>query len=102
MFNKNYDTKDVVQELVKDVRVKIINDNYSKAFIRNNEDTILKMVHEPTKAYSTTEFFLFGHIHNTQKVKRNGLNVGIDCHNYLPINLETVLLLQKCYTKTLR
>ena len=36
-------------------------------------------------------FNLFGHIHKLQMVKRNGLNVGTDCHNFYPIDLETVL-----------
>lgn len=35
-------------------------------------------------------FNLFGHIHRLQMVKRNGLNVGVDCHDYCPISMETV------------
>ena len=35
-------------------------------------------------------FSLFGHIHKLQMVKRFGLNVGVDCHNFKPIDLETV------------
>lgn len=37
-----------------------------------------------------TRFNLFGHIHRLQMVKRNGLNVGVDCHDYCPIDMETV------------
>lgn len=48
------------------------------------------MVHEPSKL-NDFEFGLFGHIHKLQMVRRNGLNVGVDCHNYKPIDLETVL-----------
>lgn len=36
-------------------------------------------------------FALFGHIHQLQMVRRYGLNVGIDCHNYKPISIDTVL-----------
>ena len=36
-------------------------------------------------------FHLFGHIHERQMIKRFGLNVGIDCHNFKPIDLDTVL-----------
>lgn len=35
-------------------------------------------------------FYLFGHIHEKQKVKRNGLNVGVDVHNFTPVSTETV------------
>ena len=34
---------------------------------------------------------MFGHIHKLQMVKKNGLNVGVDCHNFKPISLEEVL-----------
>lgn len=36
------------------------------------------------------KFNLFGHIHRLQMVRRNGLNVGVDCHDYSPIDMETV------------
>jgi calcineurin-like phosphoesterase family protein len=36
-------------------------------------------------------FNLFGHIHKLQMVKRYGLNVGVDCHNFTPIDINTVL-----------
>jgi calcineurin-like phosphoesterase family protein len=50
-----------------------------------------QLVHEPDEAQPSDNFFLFGHIHKLQMVKRNGLNVGVDCHNFCPIPLETVL-----------
>ena len=37
------------------------------------------------------EFGLFGHIHKLQMVRRYGLNVGIDCHNFMPVSLDQVL-----------
>lgn len=49
-------------------------------------------VHEPlTEVSEEKAFYLFGHIHEKGLVKRNGLNVGVDAHNYTPINEETVL-----------
>jgi len=63
-------------------------------------DVRLKMVHDPLSAkkslpeQSTMDedpFYLFGHIHKLQMVKENGLNVGVDCHNFCPIDLDTVL-----------
>lgn len=52
-------------------------------------DKLYSLVHEPNNA-NPHRFKLFGHIHGLQMVKRNGLNVGVDCHNFYPIDLETV------------
>lgn len=47
------------------------------------------MEHEPS--HGTDDIFkLFSHIHKLQMVKRNALNVGVDCHNFTPICLKTV------------
>jgi calcineurin-like phosphoesterase family protein len=52
----------------------------------------IKLVHEPSKGLDTESVFcLFGHIHKLQMVKRYGLNVGVDCHNFYPIDWDTVL-----------
>ena len=48
------------------------------------------LVHEPVNQHPH-KFNLFGHIHKLQMVKKNGLNVGVDCHNFKPISLEEVL-----------
>lgn len=59
------------------------------------EDNLyLNMAHEPSNInnhYCKNEFNIFGHIHKLQMVKRFGLNVGVDCHNFKPIDLDTVL-----------
>jgi len=49
------------------------------------------LVHQPLHAVDPNLMYLFGHIHNTQKVKRNGLNVGTDCHNFTPIDIDYIL-----------
>lgn len=46
--------------------------------------------HYPSK-HKEGMFNLFGHVHKLCMVKRYGLNVGVDCHNFYPISLETVL-----------
>lgn len=55
----------------------------------------LSMSHEPSiikeDPISSDHINLFGHIHKLCMVKPYGLNVGTDCHNFCPINLETVL-----------
>ena len=38
-----------------------------------------------------TNINFFGHIHKLCMIKQYGLNVGVDCHNFYPIDLETVL-----------
>lgn len=43
--------------------------------------------HYPTKR-RVDQFSLFGHIHGLQMVKRNALNVGVDCHHYAPVDAE--------------
>lgn len=88
---KSYDDEVVLETLKKDNRVKVIKANNPTMF----DGVLLSFVHEPLEALDRRLFYLFGHIHNTQKVKINGLNVGVDCHNYKPINLETVLFYQK-------
>jgi len=54
----------------------------------------IQLMHEPLKA-TNDYFYLFGHIHGTQRVKKNGLNVGVDCHNYAPISFERVMFYKK-------
>lgn len=48
------------------------------------------LCHKPSQ-YNPRYFNLFGHIHKLQMVKRFGLNVGTDCHNFAPISLDDVL-----------
>jgi len=49
------------------------------------------LVHQPVHAKDPSLMYLFGHIHNTQKIKRNGLNVGTDCHNFTPVDTDYIL-----------
>lgn len=55
-------------------------------------DMIYTLVHEPKENYDDDKdaFYLFGHIHQLQYVKRNGLNVGVDCNNYTPVDVPTI------------
>lgn len=58
----------------------------------------VQLVHEPEFGRGVDKFFLFGHIHQLQMVKKNGLNVGTDCHRFFPIDAETVLFYYKAIT----
>jgi calcineurin-like phosphoesterase family protein len=84
----NHDHAGIVESLIKDPRVNIIPSN---SFFSMNNKKLFGMVHRPLKAKSGSHFYCFGHIHKLQMVKRNGLNVGVDCHNFAPIRLETIL-----------
>jgi len=83
----NYDKPDVVSEMLIDKRVSIIENNDE---IKLN-GYIIHLIHEPENGNGIDNFFLFGHIHKFQMVKPNGLNVGVDCHCFKPINEKTVL-----------
>lgn len=83
----NYDNPEIIYELLKDPRVERI---HSGHLISLNEKCF-RLIHEPENAINRGDFFLFGHIHNSQKVKRNGLNIGVDCHNFFPVSIETIM-----------
>lgn len=89
----NYERKDIedsivtIEELENKYLFETVVD--SKSLKQLIADKKYELVHEPTNAI-TDVFKLFGHIHKLQMVKRNGLNVGVDCHNFYPISLETV------------
>lgn len=55
----------------------------------------IAMTHRPQDLTNRTltdfKLNLFGHVHKLQMVRTYGLNVGCDCHNYAPIDLDTVL-----------
>lgn len=86
----NYERDDIYSEKIT---LNYLFDNFYSVYERidiaifNNKE--YRLLHEPSRAYND-KFKLFGHIHKLQMVKRNGLNVGVDCHNFYPIDLETV------------
>lgn len=57
-----------------------------------------KLIHEPEFAVGEG-FYLFGHIHKLQMVKKNGLNIGVDCHNFRPIGWDTILFYKNAIEK---
>jgi calcineurin-like phosphoesterase family protein len=79
----NHDTNDIVSEISKDRRVTILRQN---SFYMDDGKKLFGMVHRPRSAKSRRYFYLFGHIHKLQMVKKNGLNVGVDCHNFQPVS----------------
>jgi calcineurin-like phosphoesterase family protein len=92
----NYETAPLLMELKKDPRVRFIE---PRTILQTRDGPQFTLVHEPETATYANYFHLFGHIHKLQMVKRNGLNVGTDCHDFAPIDLETVLFYYNAITK---
>lgn len=90
----NYDTPEVIDELTKDARINILEDlRFPLAVPEVYEDIMpseIYLVHEPEHATDPRHFYLYGHIHQLQMVKRNGLNVGTDCHQFTPVDWNTI------------
>lgn len=52
---------------------------------------MINLCHEPSK-HNEHMFNLFGHLHNLILLKKFGVNVGVDCHHYRPINFDRIEL----------
>lgn len=82
----NYDTPGVIAKLKLDPRVIVFKETEMSL---NNIH--MHCIHAPEDANNEHDFYLFGHVHKLSMTKRNGLNVGVDCHDFCPIDMETVL-----------
>lgn len=95
----NYDDENTIKELYKDPRVTIIEPNTKIGFQVGKSHRQFKLIHEPDEADNPNDFYLFGHIHNKQMIKRNGLNVGTDCHHFYPISIDDVFFYRTAITQ---
>lgn len=82
----NYDNPAIMTDIRKDSRIRVLHSDSS----RHLHGNLYGLVHEPDTARNPNLFYLYGHIHNLQKIKINGLNVGTDCHQFEPIDIQTV------------
>lgn len=88
-FNKmfllkgNYERKDITFS-IDDSRVEVTD---TLSLDLDNENIVC--LHEPI-SNKAGNFFLFGHIHEKDKVKRNGFNVGTDANNFTPVDIATL------------
>lgn len=59
------------------------------------------LCHEPLSEQNSKqdEFYLFGHIHKLQLVKRNGINVGIDANRFNLMSVKELEFLYEAVTK---
>ena len=55
----------------------------------------LRLTHEPlnlpNEDMTEDTIGLFGHIHKLCMIKKYGINVGADCHDFTPISFDTIL-----------
>lgn len=68
--------------------------------INDSIDQILKLtlVHKPLDFLKISKetnikhyrWCLFGHIHEKQKIKKFGINVGVDCNNFYPMTADDI------------
>lgn len=82
----NYDGGDSRAYLSKDSRVEIIDIGY----VAKHDAKSFWLVHEPQHMTHFEKFYLFGHVHKLRMIMKNGLNVGVDCHHFTPIDWDTV------------
>ena len=86
LIRGNHDTREIVEALRRDKRITSgkMNDLYC------NGQELFKLVHKPSMAKQKGAFYLFAHIHDKIR-KVNGLNVGVDCHDFAPVSLNEAL-----------
>lgn len=88
----NYEDKLTDKELLAYGFNEVHRGSYS---IKYNNNTVT-MQHEPHKVKDRRHLTesgiinLFGHIHKLCMIKKYGLNVGADCHNFTPIDFNTI------------
>ena len=85
--NGNYENKkkvDMEPAFEEDGRVEVI----PSGSICTLDGFDYKLCHEPCpegECGDDGNFWLYGHIHSSQRIKRNGINVGADCNGYWPV-----------------
>lgn len=59
------------------------------------KDKRFLLIHKPYSCDKVSrrlyDYVLFGHIHGIQKVRKDGINVGVDVHHFRPISAEDIL-----------
>ena len=85
--NGNYENKgkvDMEPAFEEDGRVEVI----PSGSICTLDGFDYRLCHEPCpegECGDDGNFWLYGHIHSSQRIKRNGINVGADCNGYWPV-----------------
>lgn len=100
LLKGNYERQDVNLEKYEDYFYDVILGETFSGYTTYEKNDLthtlfINIAHEPSlvkdKKISSSSINLFGHIHKLCMIKSYGLNVGVDCHNFKPIDIETVL-----------
>jgi calcineurin-like phosphoesterase family protein len=75
-----------------------IDSNVAVAYDATNTEIPLWITHYPSRAKDDA-FNLVGHIHGAWKYQLNSLNVGVDVHNFAPVNVKDVPFFFQAITK---
>lgn len=98
----NYERKegeDIPRNSLESYNVTVLKPNILALKVRGfNEDPNFKLIlgHEPTNVLRYLNehdsddgaWAVFGHIHGRQRIKKFGVDVGVDCNNFYPISLQ--------------
>ena len=90
--NGNYENKrkvDMEPAFEEDGRVEVI----PSGSICTLDGFDYRLCHEPCpegECGDDGNFWLYGHIHSSQRIKRNGINVGADCNGYFPVPADEI------------
>lgn len=98
------------KELEADSRVTIISPDELAHFMDPMTEDHYYLIHEPLFHTARNDetlqmlsdpgtFYLFGHIHKLQLVKRNGINISCDAHGFTPVSLEEIRFLRRAVEK---
>lgn len=92
--NGNYETEEKDSRFKKpenDSRIKFL--PAGSSIIKNGN--VYYLTHEPIiEDNDPNKFWLFGHIHRLQLVKRNGVNVGVDGYRFTPLSFDEIEFLR--------
>lgn len=84
------DFKKFVFDMVDRGFTEVIHNNISYITITiDGEEVLMAMTHKPEDC-DKDEFNLFAHIHGRQKVKRYGLDVGVDANHFFPMSEDDI------------
>lgn len=98
----NYERKegeDIPRNSLESYNVTVLKPNILALKVRGfNEDPNFKLIlgHEPTNVLRYLNehdsddgaWAVFGHIHGRQRIKKFGVDVGVDCNNFYPMSLQ--------------
>lgn len=86
----------------KDLFTELVDEEY--LYLASHD---LVIVHEPSNIIKCrrdlklldSQFYLFGHIHEKQKIKECGLNIGVDVNNFSPVSIDDINFYREAYYK---